>query len=74
MSESSTIWENTDRCEEQYICASALYLMSVMLQCYSVIIYPGISAPEIGNEVFDILNDIYKLYIHQLMSNVKLPR
>ena len=25
----STIWENTDGCSEQYICASALYLMSV---------------------------------------------
>ena len=24
-----TIWENTDGCAEQYICASALYLMSV---------------------------------------------
>ena len=47
--------------------------MSVMLQCYSVIIDPGISAPENGKEVFDILNNIYKLYIHQLMSNVKLP-
>ena len=29
----SKIWENTDGCAEQYICASALYLMSVMLQC-----------------------------------------
>ena len=48
MSESSTIWENTDRCEEQYICASALYLMSVMLQCYSVIIDSGIIAPRHG--------------------------
>ena len=28
----STIWENTDGCAEQYICASALYLMSVMSQ------------------------------------------
>ena len=30
----STIWENTDGCAEQYICASALYLMSVIYQCY----------------------------------------
>ena len=34
----STIWESTDGCAKQYICASALYLMSVMSQCYSVII------------------------------------
>ena len=33
-----TIWENTEGCAEQYICASALYLMSVMSQCYSVVI------------------------------------
>ena len=30
----STIWENTDGCAEQYICTSALYLVSVMYQCY----------------------------------------
>ena len=35
---SSKIWENTDGCAEQYICASVQYLMSVMSQCYSVII------------------------------------
>ena len=34
----STIWENTDGCTEQYRCASALDLMSVMSQCYSIII------------------------------------
>ena len=34
----STIWENNDGCAEQYICASALYLMSVMSQTYSIII------------------------------------
>ena len=40
----STIWENTDGCAEQYRCASALYLMSVMSQTYSIIIDRGISA------------------------------
>ena len=34
----STIWGNTDDCAEQYICTSALYRMSVMSQCYSIII------------------------------------
>ena len=29
----STIWGNSDGCEVQYRCASALYLMSVMSQC-----------------------------------------
>ena len=35
-------------CSEHYICPSVLYLMSVMPQCYSVIIYQGISAPDHG--------------------------
>ena len=47
-SELSTIWENTDGCEDQYRCASALYLMLVMSQCYSVIIDLGINAPGHG--------------------------
>ena len=34
----STIWENTDGCAEQYRCAFALYLISVLSQCYSIII------------------------------------
>ena len=44
----STIWENTDCCAEKYRCASALYLMSVMSKCYSIIIDRGISAPRHG--------------------------
>ena len=58
---------------KQYICASALYLISVMSQCYSVIIYQGISAPGHGKEVVDGINDVDKSYIYQLMSNVWLP-
>ena len=69
----STIWENTDGCAEQYKCSSALYIMSVIFQCYSVIIYCGISAPVHVKGVFNGLNAIDKLYIYQLMSNVQLP-
>ena len=68
----STIWEHTDCCEGQYICASALYLLSVMLQCNSVIIDSVISAPWYGKEVDDGINDIDKQYIYKLMSNVQL--
>ena len=60
-------------CAEQYRCASALYLMSVMSQCYAVIIDRGISAPGHGKEVFDGINAIEKRYIYQLMSNFQLP-
>ena len=46
--------------------------MSVMLPCYSVIIYRGISVPGHGKKVVYGLNDIYKLYIYQLISDVQL--
>ena len=68
-----TIWENNDGFAEKYICASTLYFMSVMSQCYSIIIDRGISSPGHGKEVVDGLNDIEKCYIYQLMSNVQLP-
>ena len=64
---------NTDGCAEQYICASVLYLMSVISQTYSIIIDRGISAPGHGKEVVDGLNAVDKRYIYQLMSKVHLP-
>ena len=47
--------------------------MSVMSQCYSVIIYRGISDPGHGKEVVDGINAVDKRYIYQLMSTVQLP-
>ena len=67
-----TIWENTDCCDEQYVCASALYLISVMLQCYSIIIDRVIIAPGHGKEVVDGINAFDKHCIYQLMSTVQL--
>ena len=63
---------NTDGFAEQYVCASALYLMSVMLQCYSFIIDRGISVPGNGKEVIGGIDVIDKRYIYQLVSNVQL--
>ena len=47
--------------------------MSVMSQCYSIIIDRGISAPGHGKEVVDGLNGVDKRCIYQLMSTVQLP-
>ena len=69
----SIIWENTDGCDEQYRCVSALHLMSVISQSYSVIIDQVISAPGHDKEVVYELNAVDKHYIYQFMSNVKLP-
>ena len=46
--------------------------MSVMSQCYSVIIDRGISAYGNGKEVVGGINSIVKQCIYQWMSNVKL--
>ena len=54
----STLWENTDGCAEQYICTSALYLMSVLYQFHSIIIDLGISAPGHGKDMVNGLNSI----------------
>ena len=56
--------KNTDVCDEKSRCASALYLMSVISQCYSVIVDQGISAPGHGKEVVDELNAIDNCYIY----------
>ena len=47
--------------------------MSVMYQCYSIIIDRWISAPSNDKEVVDGINALDKHYIYQLMSTVKLP-
>ena len=47
--------------------------MSVLSQCYSIIIYRGKSAPVHGKEVVGGINAIDKRYIYKLMSNVQLP-
>ena len=60
----SKIWGKTDGCAEQHRCASALYLMSVMSQTYSIIIDQGISAPGHRKEVVDGLNAVDKRYIY----------
>ena len=73
MSELSTIWENTDGCSDQYICATSLYLMSVLSQRHSIIFDRIISATGHGKEVVDGLNAIGKRYMYQIMSTVQLP-
>ena len=51
-----TIWENTDGCEDQYLCATALYLLSMLAHAYNIIIDCGVGSPGHGIEVVDGLN------------------
>ena len=48
--------------------------MSVLNQCYSIIIDRGISTPGHGKEVVDGINATDKRYTYQLMSNIQLQR
>ena len=52
----STTWENTHGCDENYRCETALHVLSMISQAYSIIIYHGVSVPGHGREVVDILN------------------
>ena len=47
--------------------------MTVMSQCYSIIIDQGINAPGYGKAVVDGINYVDKPYIYQLMSTVQFP-
>ena len=47
--------------------------MSVLSQCFLILIDRGISAHGRVKEVVGGLNSIDKRYIYQLMSNVQLP-
>ena len=60
---------NTDFCIDQYIFASAIYLISVILQCYPAIIYLGISTSGYGKEVVDVINSIETqcIYINEFL-------
>ena len=73
MSALSKIWENTNGRAEQYRCATALYLMSVLSQRHSIIFDRGISAPRYVKEVFGGPYSIEKLFVYQLMSTIQLP-
>ena len=69
----STIWENTDGFDEHYRCATALYLMAMLSQAFSVILDCGISEPVHGIEVVDGLNAIGKRFLFRLILTVQFP-
>ena len=63
MSGMSTIWEDTDCCAKQYICALAIYLMTVLSYLYGITMYRTINAPGHGKNIVDGLNATDKLYL-----------
>ena len=66
------IWDNIYVCDEHYKCATALYLLYILLKSYSRIIDRGISAPINVRDVVYGLNDTDKRFIFHLMATVQL--
>ena len=63
MSGMSTVWEYTNGCAKQYMCALAIYLITVLSSSYGVIMDHAINAPGHGNNVVDGLNATDKHYL-----------
>ena len=72
-SDTSTIWENTDSCVDQYRCTTTLYLLSMLAHEYNIIIDCGVGAPLHGREVVDGLNATANFFLSILTTTVKLP-
>ena len=64
---------NTDGCAEQYFCATALYLLSMLSHAYNIIINPGVGATGHGREVVGGLNYTRKRFLSMLIKTVQLP-
>ena len=72
-SDTSTIWENTDGCAEQYCSTTALYLLSMLAHTYNIIIDSGVGALGHIIKVVGGLNANYIQFLSMLMKNVQLP-
>ena len=59
----TTLWEDTDGCDNQYRCDLAIYLMTVLPYPYGIIMDEAINAPGHGNNVVDGLNATDIIYL-----------
>ena len=72
MTNKSTIWENTDRCDDKYRCATALYLSSMLSHVYNIVIDSDVGAPGYGEDFINGLNSTNKRFLSMLMITVQL--
>ena len=71
----SIVWEDTNGCAKQYRCALDIYLMTVVIYPYGIIMDISINSPGYGKNVFDGLNATYKHYLKggwKLLVNYKV--
>ena len=52
----STVWEDTDGCANQYRFVLGIYLITVLLSSYDIIIDRSINATVHVKNVFDVIN------------------
>ena len=60
-----TVWENTNGCAKQYMCALDIYLMTVLSSSYVIIMDLAINAPGNRNNVVDGLNATDKHFLKE---------
>ena len=63
MTNKGTIWDNTDGCADQYICATALYLLSMLSHAYKIVISHGVGEYRHDKDVVYGLNATKKRFI-----------
>ena len=59
----STVWEDTDSCDKQYMCALAIYWMILLLSSCGILTNITINAPGHWKNVVDGLNTTDKNYL-----------
>ena len=60
-----TVWDDHNSCSKQYICALAIYLMTVLSSSYGIITNRAINSSVQGNNVVDGLNATEKNYLKE---------
>ena len=73
MKNKSNIWENTDGFTEKYICATALFLLSILSHVYNILIDRGGVAPGHGKYIVYGLKANHKMFLSTVMKTVQLP-
>ena len=65
--------ENTDICVNKYICATAIYLLSILEHTYNIIIDHGVLSLRHSRELVHGLNFPEKKSLSMLMTTMQLP-
>ena len=64
----SKVWEYTDGCANKYMCALAVYLMTLLSSSYGIITDLEINSPGHRENFVDGLNAMYKYYLKRKME------